>query len=213
MVDTKDMAKKGQRTRRKVGRPSITSRDEILTVALDLLKNGGDSELSIRKIAARLGVSAPAIYSYFNDKHSLIMALSEGMLDIMDLADEDGAPEQRLRSHLNHLRKQLLERSELIALLSAALPAGKMIEVVDALAQPILAAGVEEGQAYRHAQSLFWMTLSFTLFETNGQETVVVDQFMQLPEHLEKVIQHLDIHDHQRLWHETVERNLAGIFH
>lgn len=48
------------------------TRQEILAVARDLLLDGGLTALSMRKVAARCGISAPAIYRHFSDKDALV---------------------------------------------------------------------------------------------------------------------------------------------
>ncbi|TDO99369.1 TetR/AcrR family transcriptional regulator [Marinomonas balearica] len=49
----------------------------LLLEAKKILKNEGVSELSIRKLAAQVGVSRTALYHHFKDKNSLLCALAE----------------------------------------------------------------------------------------------------------------------------------------
>jgi AcrR family transcriptional regulator len=50
------------------------SRDEILEVALDVLREGSLDSLTLARVAQRLGVSAPAVYQYFPNKEALLAA-------------------------------------------------------------------------------------------------------------------------------------------
>lgn len=58
----------------KVADPARTAETEgqILEAALALLAEGGPEALSMRSVAARVGVSAPAIYHYFRNKQALV---------------------------------------------------------------------------------------------------------------------------------------------
>ncbi len=50
-----------------------TQRDEILSAACDLLVIGGLDGLSMRKLATRVGVTAPALYRYYESKETVLV--------------------------------------------------------------------------------------------------------------------------------------------
>ena len=52
-------------------------RTTLLTVAGEMLKEGGIEELSLRKLAARVGVSRTAPYHHFKDKNALLCGIAE----------------------------------------------------------------------------------------------------------------------------------------
>jgi AcrR family transcriptional regulator len=52
-------------------------RQALLREARQLLREGGVEELSLRKIAERIGVSAASLYHHFKDKNDLLCALAE----------------------------------------------------------------------------------------------------------------------------------------
>src|SRR5580698_11008653 len=56
--------------------PSKTDRQTILSAALRDLARGGIRELSLRNIAASLGLAPNAIYRYFSDLRALEAALA-----------------------------------------------------------------------------------------------------------------------------------------
>jgi AcrR family transcriptional regulator len=51
--------------------PAKTNTDAILASATDILKTGGISSLSMRTLAARLGVRASSLYRHFPDRSSI----------------------------------------------------------------------------------------------------------------------------------------------
>ncbi|MDL5156254.1 TetR/AcrR family transcriptional regulator C-terminal domain-containing protein [Actinomycetospora termitidis] len=56
------------------------SRDAIVTAAVRLLDEGGLAALSLRKVAAELGVSAPTLYWHVTDKRALLDLVAERMV-------------------------------------------------------------------------------------------------------------------------------------
>jgi AcrR family transcriptional regulator len=80
-----------QRARRGEG---AALREEILTVARDLLAETGSEEaVSIRAVADRVGVSAPAIYLHFADKEALLAEVCNQVFVALDEAMEAAAAE------------------------------------------------------------------------------------------------------------------------
>lgn len=63
-----------------VDRPPLR-RNEIIAEARTLVVEGGLEALSLRRLATRFGVTAPALYGYVTDKHDLLRALAESEYD------------------------------------------------------------------------------------------------------------------------------------
>lgn len=78
-------------------------RDEILVAARDLLAETGSEEaVSLRAVAARVGVSTPSIYLHFADKQALLDAVCEQVFAALDqrieaAADSASSPFEALR--------------------------------------------------------------------------------------------------------------------
>lgn len=64
---------------------NVSLRDKILKTSRDLVVESGYKELSMRKIAREIGVSATSIYLHFDSKQHLLHALIEEAID--DLND------------------------------------------------------------------------------------------------------------------------------
>lgn len=199
-------------TPRRVGRPSTTSREEILAVAVGLVQQQGLSALSLRQLARELGVSPTSLYRYFENKQQLLRALGEQVLSLRcrDLPPSL-PPAQRLAALLDQLRQQVLAFPGLLPEFNHALPAETMVASIADLAAPIRAMGVDEALAVRHAQSLLWMTLGFALFESSSSQVAITGQFTDLPSELQDTAKHLELGSHDRLWQELVARNIGGI--
>ncbi|HEY2683420.1 MAG TPA: TetR/AcrR family transcriptional regulator [Steroidobacteraceae bacterium] len=64
----------------------MITRDRIFSAAKALLDQDGIANLTIRKVAARAGVSPMAMYRHFTDKSALLDALVSDGLDAWELA-------------------------------------------------------------------------------------------------------------------------------
>ncbi|HYH65211.1 MAG TPA: TetR/AcrR family transcriptional regulator, partial [Urbifossiella sp.] len=75
--------------------------DKILGAARDILLSQGVAGLSMRNLAAKVGYSATAIYSYFADKKAVLRAVldadCEALHGAMDDAAAEADPVERLR--------------------------------------------------------------------------------------------------------------------
>ena len=67
-------------------RPAPLSRDAVLGAARTLIASDGLDALSLRRVGASLGVSAPALYAYVDNKSDLLRGVAE--LEFESLLDE-----------------------------------------------------------------------------------------------------------------------------
>lgn len=95
---------------RKSGSSSEKTRPLVRAAALRLFARDGYAAVSMRQIAAEVGVQAGALYRYTPDKQSLLFELMrvhmEELLAAWDAAAPEGAPLERLdgfvRFHIHH---------------------------------------------------------------------------------------------------------------
>lgn len=79
-----------------------TRREEILQAAKELFLEHGYDSVTIRKIADRVGVSAPALYLYFPDKEQMMLALCDQTFGLLleglgDIEKNVSDPRERIR--------------------------------------------------------------------------------------------------------------------
>lgn len=81
--------------------PRLLSSEEILKTAVRLVEDGKTEGLSLRAVAAELGVKAPSLYRYFADKEALEVAVAEEIMKVMLVqfrtASAAKNPERRFR--------------------------------------------------------------------------------------------------------------------
>ena len=78
------------------------TRSAIVDAAREMLRTTDLDDLSLRKLASTLGVTAPALYAHVEDKEDLLQAVAEtGFTELVarfvDVTDED--PVERLRAY------------------------------------------------------------------------------------------------------------------
>jgi AcrR family transcriptional regulator len=83
--------------------PSRLSRDKIVAAARSSVVENGRGALSLRPLAARLGVTAPALYAHFASKEALLTAVAEDeferlLAQIERVADDAPDPLERVKA-------------------------------------------------------------------------------------------------------------------
>ncbi len=83
------MSHVGRPKKERDGKPVLT-RESIVATALRLADEQGVEPISMRKLAAEMGVGAMSIYHYVADKDALMEALADEVAAEIDLATPDG---------------------------------------------------------------------------------------------------------------------------
>ena len=108
-----------------VGRPSLT-REAIIDAARELVASAGLEALSLRRLAARLGVTAPALYLHFAGKRELLRALAESEFATLEARFDDVTtddPVERVRATTRAYVTHARERPELFRVMFLFPPA------------------------------------------------------------------------------------------
>jgi AcrR family transcriptional regulator len=105
-------------------RPAL-HRDAIVAVAREMIIEDGVEALSLRGVARRLGVTAPALYSHVDNKQALIRAVAEievGRLAADFESVDDADPVERIRAQSRAYVTYARENPELFNLILLAPP-------------------------------------------------------------------------------------------
>ena len=129
----------------------LISAADILKTAIRMLENGDADELSLRAIAASLGVKAPSLYRYFPHKDALELAVGEEalrtMLAALQHASAAANPESRFRETAEAYLRFARDRFALYAFVMQHIPALYGSDVGKAVWNLLLeAAGSVSGQ-------------------------------------------------------------------
>jgi TetR/AcrR family tetracycline transcriptional repressor len=97
-------------------RPPLT-RERVLDVAYEILDAQGIDGLTMRGLAAKLGVAATAVYWHVGDKQAVLDALVDRIIaDVGEVEVHGEDPAERLMAIGRSLRQNLLEQPHLVAL-------------------------------------------------------------------------------------------------
>jgi AcrR family transcriptional regulator len=94
------------------------SRDRIAQEALALIDEEGLEAFSMRRLGARLGVEAMALYHHFPNKGELLDAVVDRLVDEVELPTR-GAPLERLRTCIRSYRASAIRHPRAFILLAA----------------------------------------------------------------------------------------------
>ena len=93
------------------------SAERIVDVALEIVDHDGVDSLTMRGLAAKLGVAVTAIYWHVGDKEALLDAVADRVAAEVGGISVTGAdPVTRIVSLGQSLRRNLLERAHLVAI-------------------------------------------------------------------------------------------------
>ncbi|MER7112076.1 TetR/AcrR family transcriptional regulator [Streptomyces sp. NPDC000229] len=80
----------------RTGRPPVTSRAQILAAARQLIDRDGWEKLTIRRLAAELGIGATTLYHHIRDKEDLLILLLNQHVGQIERPDLPRAPKDRI---------------------------------------------------------------------------------------------------------------------
>jgi AcrR family transcriptional regulator len=147
------------------------SRDQILDTAFEILESDGIERLTVRALAAKLGVAVTAIYWHVGDKDALLDGLVERIIAQLGPVQVRGrAPEERIMSIGRSLRQTLLRQPDLVAVVhrqgrTAALfqPARRV------LVRELAAAGLDGAEAALAVQAVLNLVIGSVLVDRQVQ--------------------------------------------
>jgi AcrR family transcriptional regulator len=103
----------------RTGRPPVTSREQILTAARELLEREGWEKLTIRRLAAELGVGATTLYHHVQDKEDLLVQVLDYYADQIPRTELPTDPRARIIAAATVMHDELAARPWAAELLTA----------------------------------------------------------------------------------------------
>jgi AcrR family transcriptional regulator len=137
------------------------NRARILRCALRLIDGDGLESLSMRKLAAQLGVAPMSLYNHIPSKDSLLEGVTEALLAEIDIAPVPGGEwAQTLRSAVLSFRRVLLDHPHAVPLIES-----KRVVTPAALRPVEFSLSLFRGAGFSpdDALSAHWAIVGFTL--------------------------------------------------
>lgn len=137
-----------ERLEKKYNDPNV-SQQRIITAALDLLDEDGLNNLSLRKLATRLDMQAPALYWHFKSKEVLIDYMAEAILqtEFKELIprESDQAWQDWLADVCTRLRNAMRTRRDGARVVAGAhlYPAVTLMKLFEVTMESLTSAGLD----------------------------------------------------------------------
>jgi AcrR family transcriptional regulator len=161
-------------------RRRVLTRERVVAEALAVIATDGAAALSMRALAARLGVVPGALYRHVRGKEQLCDLAVDGVLAEIDTrADRALAWPDRVKVLARRLRAVLENHPGIAALLKTRDPLGPHSLAV---AEAFLAALQEAGLPARETAQAFSLVYDYTLGFALSDRTTVNEQRVQDPE-------------------------------
>lgn len=157
-------------------RPALT-RHRVVAEALAVIGEDGASALSMRNLAARLGVVPAALYRHVRSKEQLCDFVVDGVLSEVDCQGDSAIGwAGQVKVTASRLREVLEHHPGVAALLKTRDPLGPHSLV---LAEALLAALAESGLPQLTIAQAFWLVYDYTVGFALSDRTTVNEQRVQ----------------------------------
>jgi TetR/AcrR family tetracycline transcriptional repressor len=140
-------------------------RQRIVTEAVALLDAEGFDNVSLRKLAARLGVQAPTLYWHIPNKAALVTAIAEQILTPLPAAPASSRWQDWLIGMASSLRQSLLAHPDGARIISLAHLSQNMATLSEVAMSTLVAQGVPLRRARLTVLTVERFTIGFVLEE------------------------------------------------
>jgi TetR/AcrR family tetracycline transcriptional repressor len=143
------------------------SREQVLAAALGLLDEAGLEQLTMRRLAAALGVQNGATYWHFRSKQALLEAMADTLLAGLTAGLDTESPwTERITELARRLRRALLSRRDGARLFSAAFfPLPNALAYGEAVIAALGESGLSSRDAAWAADTLTYYVVGHTIEE------------------------------------------------
>jgi AcrR family transcriptional regulator len=160
-------------------RPRLT-RERVVAEALTVIANDGVQALTMRSLAARLGVVPGAVYHHVRNKEQLQDLVLDGVLAEVDFDLDSSLPwTEQLKVLAHRLRRVLEAHPGVAGILKTRDPLGPhSLALAEAFLSPLLATGFGD----REAGLAFFLLVDYTIgFAVSSPATSVNEQRVRDP--------------------------------
>jgi AcrR family transcriptional regulator len=173
----------------RIGRPPSTSREQILEAARQILDRDGREKLTIRRLAAELGVGPTTLYHHVRDKDDLLVQLLEHYAAQLPRPELPDDPRDRIIAAATLMHDSLAARPEIAEVLTADDFLGESaLWMVDAIVGGALGCGCPPERAVELYRDVWYYTLGEILVRARARRRAAQDR----PRYRDRVFTELD---------------------
>ncbi|MFE5619759.1 TetR/AcrR family transcriptional regulator [Streptomyces sp. NPDC056524] len=152
-------------THGRVGRPPVTSRTQIITVARRLIDESGWDKLTIRGLAAEIGIGATTLYHHVRDKEDLLLLLIHEYAQQIPHPEPSDEPRDRVVAAATAIHDALTEWPLSAEVLTGDRFISRLSTPALRLIEDILSGAVDHGCTPEQAVQVFRSIWYFTVGE------------------------------------------------
>ena len=185
---------------------------EIIEAALELLKEKGYNDLSMRDIAKKLNVKAPAIYWHFENKTALVDYMAEyilrkGMGDFSPRENEQSWQDW-LVCHISLFRKAMLSYPDggRVVVGAHLFPVVTLARLMDYSIASLCSAGIEIRVARSIAQTVIHYTFGYVIEEQSDRR-----DHSTMPSHVMDIVEIKNLMEVRNTGGTNDENFLSGL--
>ena len=152
-------------SRARAGRPPVTSRAQVLAAARQLIDQAGWEKLTIRRLAAEMGIGATTLYHHVRDKEDLLLLLLDEYASQIPHPDLPSEPRDRIILATTALHDALAEWPWAAEVLTADGFVGLLGESALWTVETIVAGAIDHGCTPAQAVGVFRSLWYYTVGE------------------------------------------------
>jgi AcrR family transcriptional regulator len=161
----------------RTGRPPVTSRAQILTAAREILEREGWEKLTIRRLAAELGVGATTLYHHVQDKEDLLVQVLDYYAEQIPRPDLPTDPRARIITAATVMHDELAARPWAAELLTADDVMGESaLWMVEAILDGARECGCTPPQAVDLYRNVWYYTIGEILVRAHSHHRRATDE-------------------------------------
>lgn len=149
----------------RLGRPPVTSRPAILDAARRLIDRDGWERLTVRRLAAELGIGATTLYHHVRDKEDLLLLLVDEYASQIPRVALSSDPRTRIVEAATALHQSLAAWPWAAEVLTVDGFVGRLSEPALWPVEVIVAAAVDDGRTPEQAVVIFRSIWYYTVGE------------------------------------------------
>ncbi|MBA8954647.1 TetR/AcrR family transcriptional regulator [Actinomadura namibiensis] len=153
------------RPRGRTGRPPATSRAEILVAARRIIERDGWEKLTVRRLAAELGIGTTTLYHHVRDREDLLVQLLNEHTEQTLRLDPPGEPRDRIVAAAVAMHDSLAAWPWAAEILTTDGFLARLGEPALRVVETIVAAAIEHGCSPAQAVHLFRSLWYYTVGE------------------------------------------------
>jgi TetR/AcrR family transcriptional regulator, tetracycline repressor protein len=149
-----------------MGASAKLDQDAVVSAAFEVLNSVGLDGLSLRLVAERLGVQAPALYWHVHNKAELISLMAATFSEVANLANAVGGTwREKLLLSARARREAMLKQRDSARVCVLAEPRKSAADVAPQITAPLIAMGLSARQAMSYQAAVIAYTVGWVAYE------------------------------------------------